>query len=173
MTQPGNQWSIAQRLIQWHPGATQCVCPDPPLIPTDTHQSAYTPWLWSCGMVPWPSLDVTQPVLCALSWWHSCLVGKKNRAGKTNRAGSFSGSILLPLMFFLMCCTLYWGRKRRLKNNPWKSWMQDSACIWYEMGYDMRLGPWARNHFLQISAPPSEKKTELPIFCIELLQKKN
>lgn len=36
---------------------------------------------------------------CAPTLWHSCLVQKKNRAGKANISGSLSGSILLPLIF--------------------------------------------------------------------------
>lgn len=108
MTQPGNQWSIALRLIQWHLRATLCVCPDPPLIPSD--QNACTPWFWSCGTGPWASLDVAEDQ-ADLTWWHSCLGGKENKAGKMNRAGIFRGGILLPLVFFLMCWILHWGRK--------------------------------------------------------------
>lgn len=120
------------------------------------------------GCVQWPD---KQSALCALSQWHSCLVGKKNRADKTNRTGFFSGSILLPLMFFLMCSILSWGRKQRLKKNPWKPWMQDSTCIRCEMVYWDHRDNGQEILSYRSQPHPQKKKTELPLFCIVLLQK--
>lgn len=101
-----------QRWLQWHLGATQPICPEPPLIPTEI--PIIVPWGHPClHTLLWDgasSQAAVAPVNTnrlgpwkqpkrALTLWHSCLVEKKNRAGKANTEGSLGSSILLPLIF--------------------------------------------------------------------------